>query len=358
MWYLSLRQLTKRYGQTLAVDDVSLEIFRGEFVTLLGPSGCGKTTTLRLIAGFVRPDKGEIAVGDRVLVSTQRGVFVPPSKRGMGMVFQSYAVWPHMQVFDNIAYGLRIKKLAKSEIRKKVREALELVRLEGFERRYPPQLSGGEQQRVALARALVTQPDILLFDEPLSNLDAKLREEMRFEIREIQRKIRITAVYVTHDQAEAMVMSDRTAVMSKGRIHQVGHPYEVYTSPRDQFVAGFIGLTNFLKGTVREKDENYASVLVSSNLLFRARRKREIETGQDVLLSVRPENISMLEGQQSGDNVIAGKLARVDYLGSVMDCRVDVNGLSLRVQTRPRSVEPGDKIYLRIDPDQFSIIET
>jgi iron(III) transport system ATP-binding protein len=238
--------LTKRFGESAAVDDLNLEIADGEFVSLLGPSGCGKTTTLRLIAGFLQPDAGEIQV-DRKVISSPSAL-LPPERRNMSMIFQTYAVWPHMTVFQNVAYGLKLKKLPRAEIAKKVERILRLVHLETLAERYPAELSGGQQQRVALARALVVEPQILLLDEPLSNLDANLREEMRFEIRRLHEEFRITTIYVTHDQAEAMVTSDRIAVMHQGRIVQVGGPEEIFDQPRTRFVAEFIGKTNILKG--------------------------------------------------------------------------------------------------------------
>ena len=239
-----LASLTKRFGAAVAVNAVDLRIEPGEFVSLLGPSGCGKTTTLRLIAGFLSPDAGEIRVGERVL--SRPGAVVPPEQRNMSMIFQSYAVWPHMTVSANVAYGLRMRRVAREPIRRRVLEALQRVRLEALADRYPSELSGGQQQRVALARALVVEPETLLLDEPLSNLDATLREEMRFEIRRLHDEFRITTVYVTHDQAEAMVTSDRIAVMNGGRIEQIGTSEDIYERPRSSFVARFIGASNIL----------------------------------------------------------------------------------------------------------------
>src|SRR6201993_230714 len=244
---VSLQGLTKKFTGMAAGDDLQLEIGDGEFVSLLGPSGCGKTTTLRLIAGFLQPDAGEIRVGHEVISSAS--LMVPPERRAMSMIFQSYAVWPHMTVSQNVAYGLKFKKLSRHECDQKVTRFLRLVRLDALKDRYPAELSGGQQQRVALARALVVEPQILLMDEPLSNLDANLREEMRFEIRRLHEEFAITTVYVTHDQAEAMVTSDRIAVMNHGRIEQVDDPHALYTRPRTRFVAGFIGRTNFIAGT-------------------------------------------------------------------------------------------------------------
>src|SRR6516225_1922492 len=246
MAIVSIRGLTKKFTGAAAVDDLDLEIGDSEFVSLLGPSGCGETTTLRLLAGFLQPDAGEIRVGDEIVSSAHR--LVPPERRNMSMIFQSYAVWPHMTVTQNVAYGLKFKKLSKHEIENKVGKLLGVVHLAELKDRYPAELSGGQQQRVALARALVVEPQILLMDEPLSNLDANLREEMRFEIRRLHEEFKITTVYVTHDQAEAMATSDRIAVMNHGRIEQVDDPHALYTRPKTRFVAGFIGRTNFIEG--------------------------------------------------------------------------------------------------------------
>ncbi|MEM2414106.1 MAG: ABC transporter ATP-binding protein, partial [Sulfolobales archaeon] len=251
---IELVQVSKRFGKVLAVDKVSVEIEKGEFFTFLGPSGCGKTTTLRIIAGLEIPDEG------RVIMDGADITYLPPHKRDTAMVFQNYALWPHMTVFENVAYGLKVRKYPKEEIRRKVKEVLELVRLEGLEDRYPTQLSGGQQQRVALARALVVEPKALLLDEPLSNLDAKLRIEMREELKRIQKSLNITAVYVTHDQEEAMVLSDRIAVMNRGRVVQIGSPEELYGRPKTLFVATFIGKYNILEGVVREVEGDTVSI--------------------------------------------------------------------------------------------------
>jgi len=243
---VKLVNVTKRFGEVIAVNKVSLEVREGELFTFLGPSGCGKTTTLRLIAGFYKPDEGEIYFDDELVND------IPPYKRNTGMVFQNYALWPHMNVFDNIAYGLKLRNMPPPQIIKKVKEVIELIGLKGKESRFPSQLSGGEQQRVALARALVIQPKVLLLDEPLSNLDAKLRLKMRSEIRRLQKRLGITTIYVTHDQEEALSISDRIAVMNKGEVLQIGTPLEIYEKPKDIFIADFIGTTNFIPCVVKE----------------------------------------------------------------------------------------------------------
>jgi iron(III) transport system ATP-binding protein len=286
-----------------------------EFITLLGPSGCGKTTMLRMIAGFERPTTGEIRIDD-VVVNSEKS-YVPPEKRGIGMVFQSYAVWPHMTVFDNVAYPLKNAKLSKAEIKKKTDWILQAVHLKQYAERIPSQLSGGQQQRVALGRALVCEPKVLLLDEPLSNLDAKLRESMRFEIKEIQKNFGITVVYVTHDQTEAMAMSDRIIIINRGVVQQVGTPTDVYRKPVNQFVAAFVGKVNFLHGEVKNGAIELSGIGQAVPY--------DGPLSGKVVLAVRPENISFSE------QGIKGKLLSMFYLGDVNDCHVDINGLTIRV---------------------------
>jgi len=339
--------LVKKFGDVIAVNHVNLDIKDGEFMTLLGPSGCGKTTTLRMIAGLEEPTDGEIYIGDKVVSSPSKGIFIPPEQRNIGMVFQNYAVWPHMTVFDNVAYPLKIRKVPKEDIKRKVMTALEMVRLKGFENRYPHQLSGGQQQRVALARALVMEPEVMLLDEPLSNLDAKLREEMRFEIKELQRKLGVTIVYVTHDQAEAMAMSDRIAVMESGVVHQVGSPWEIYKRPADAFVAGFIGLANFLKFDDVKIEDDRAEVT-----LFGGRVKvvcaPPLKKGGELVFVVRPSEIDLLDKPE--DNTVPGKILRATFLGDIVDYLVDVEGEKIRVQTKATVLrKEGALVYLRIN---------
>ncbi|MDR1277389.1 MAG: ABC transporter ATP-binding protein [Treponema sp.] len=291
-----------------------------EFVTLLGPSGCGKTTMLRMIAGFEKPNSGEIRIDDRVVSSAR--VFVPPEKRGIGMVFQSYAVWPHMTVFDNVAYPLRIARLPKADIQRKVAAILQTVHLSQYARRIPSQLSGGQQQRVALGRALVSEPRLLLLDEPLSNLDAKLRESMRFEIKEIQKAFGITVVYVTHDQTEAMAMSDRIFVINRGIVQQVGSPAEVYRRPANQFVADFVGKVNFLRGAAGSGRINLRGM--DQSIPY------DGTCAGDVVVAVRPENISFAADAPAPAG-LRGKITGMFYLGDINDCRVDINGETIRV---------------------------
>jgi len=334
--YLTLENITKVFpsrgnvGEVVAVQDVDLEIQKGELVTLLGPSGCGKTTTLRMIAGFEFPTAGRISLDGQEINS------LPPHKRGMSMVFQSYAIFPHLTVFENIAYGLNVQRLNQKSIVERVNRVLDLVHLEGYGDRAPGQLSGGQQQRVALARALVMEPKVLLMDEPLSNLDAKLREEMRTEIRRIQKELNITSVYVTHDQIEAMTLSDRIVVMDQGNIEQIGTPVEVYRFPNNRFVADFIGRANFTDGTVLAQDGQKLTVKSLGETITLLNVKREFRAGDAVTLIVRPE---MVEIKKTG-GLYKGIVRRAVYLGDVMEYDVEVSGqLITGVETDPYVTE-------------------
>ncbi|NMA62183.1 MAG: ABC transporter ATP-binding protein [Firmicutes bacterium] len=315
---ITIKNVTKAFGDVVVLKEFDEVFGDKEFVTLLGPSGCGKTTMLRMIAGFEKPTTGEIHIGDRVVSSDK--TFVPPEKRGIGMVFQSYAVWPHMTVYDNVAYPLKIAKIPKAEIKNKVESILGVVHLSQYASRYPSQLSGGQQQRVALGRALVAEPKVLLLDEPLSNLDAKLRESMRFEIKEIQKNFGITVVYVTHDQTEAMAMSDRIIVINRGVIQQVGTPTEIYQKPANQFVADFVGKVNFLKGEVKEG--HIELVGLDQSIPYDGVYKGK------VVVAIRPENITLIP---NGQGSLKGKLLTQFYLGDVNDCRIDIGGEVIRV---------------------------
>ncbi len=328
---IEFRDVTKRYGSLVANDHFTLTIRRGELMTLLGPSGCGKTTALRCLTGYIRPDKGRILLDGRDVTD------LPTHQRELGMVFQNFALFPHMTVQDNVGFPLMIRNLAKDERQQMVAEALRLVRLEGYEGHYPRQLSGGQQQRVGLARALVYRPKVLLLDEPLSNLDAKLREEMRFEIKEVVTRLGITAMYVTHDQAEALALSDRVAIMSRGRLEQLGTPEEIYEQPQSRFVAEFIGLSNFLEGHVdaAQGDEMHVSV---GRLTVTTPAIRETGPGRKVLLFVRPNEIEFLRDEEpDGTNVFVASVEKVTYLGDTMDYRLTLGeGLDLRVQSDAR----------------------
>lgn len=332
-----IEHVYKRFGKVTAVNDFDLVVKDGEFVSILGPSGCGKTTTLRMIAGFERATEGEIYIGDACVSSSVQGSFTPPEKRDIGMVFQSYAVWPHMTVEENVAYPLKIQKVPKEERMKRVQEMLELVHLGEYGKRYPHQLSGGQQQRVALARALVAQPGLLLLDEPLSNLDAKLRESMRFEIQSIQKKLGITVVYVTHDQSEAMAMSDRVVVMSKGVVQQIGAPHEIYTTPANKMVADFIGLVNFMDGEVKG-DRVF---IKGTDISF----ANSASVSGEAIIAVRPENITM---SLSG-GLIKGVLTHRFYLGDSVDYRIKVGDHDVRVIEKGADLhkfKDGDTVYL------------
>ncbi|MCX8117470.1 MAG: ABC transporter ATP-binding protein [Desulfobacterota bacterium] len=355
MAFIKIERLYKKFGATVAINHIDLEVTKGEILTLLGPSGCGKTTTLRCIAGLERPDEGDVVIEGRPMFS--KG-FVPPSQREIGMVFQNYAVWPHLRVFDNVAYGLKLQKLPKQVIKEKVRETLALVGLEGLDKRYPSQLSGGQQQRVALARALVRNPKVLLLDEPLSNLDAKLRERMRFEIKSLVRRMNMTSVYVTHDQAEAMVISDRIAVMDSGNIVQIGPPEEIYKRPANRFVADFIGTTNFIPGEVvdigGEKDWISVRTEFGPTILCRVFDSEAIASHQRIHLSIRPEDIELYDRPpEKEENLLKGRIVHRAYLGNILNYFVQVDHTLIRVQAPyDRRHEEGESLFLYLNPEK------
>ena len=331
-----------------AVDDISLDIKPSSFVTLLGPSGCGKTTTLRMVAGFESPDKGEIYIGAQAINE------LTPNKRDTAMVFQSYALLPHYNVFDNIAYGLKIRKVAKDEIAERVMAMLKLVELEGLEGRMKNQLSGGQQQRVALARALVVQPSVLLFDEPLSNLDAKLRVAMRTEIRRIQQTVGITAIYVTHDQSEAMSISDQIIIMNKGKIAQMGTPREIYYQPKDEFVADFIGEVNFLTGSVTSIDSKAIHVDVGG-VDITAESFEKVSKGDPCKIVLRPESITLAD-----QGVLPCTVTLSTFMGSYQYYQADVNGMMIKItEYNPKNrklYQAGDKAYLNFESGNLHIL--
>jgi len=345
---IAINGLSKRLGGNPVLAGLDLDVQDKEFITLLGPSGCGKTTTLRILAGFLTPDGGEVAV-DGVVISSQRGV-VPPEKRRMGMVFQNYAVWPHMTVFENVAFGLNLEKVHRTETRRRVEEALRLVGLEGLGARYPAMLSGGQQQRVALARSLVVEPAILLLDEPLSNLDAKLRERMRVELKDLQRRTGITFVYVTHDQAEAMALSDRIAVMHGGRLQQYGTPREIYERPANLFVADFMGSVNTVPGQLVDDGGAARVEIGAGHALVTTLHDGVRRAGGAVTVVIRPEAIRLCAAEPAtGENVLRGVIAEATFLGNLVDYRIDVAGVRLHAQSDHRTVfEAGDAVYLTI----------
>jgi ABC-type Fe3+/spermidine/putrescine transport system ATPase subunit len=344
---LEVRDLVVRYGDVTAVDRVSFAADEGEFVSLLGPSGCGKTTTLRCIAGLDSASAGEIRIGETVVA--RNGHETPPEQRGVNMVFQSYAVWPHMTVFDNVAYGLRTRGDARAEVTRRTTEALRLVGLEGFAARYGTELSGGQQQRVAVARAVVTEPRLLLFDEPLSNLDAGLRERMRVELLALQRRLGRTSIYVTHDQQEAMAMSDRIILMDRGRIVQQGSPRDLYERPANRFAASFVGNANLLDGEVfASHGQDWFGVRLAGGLELRGLAARPgWQPGADgrALVCIRPENIA------PDDSGFAATVTRVSYLGVMQSCEFAAGPLTLRADLPARNaIAEGAVMRLRVDP--------
>ncbi len=359
MAFIEIRNLFKRFKKVVAVNHIHLEVNEGEMLTLLGPSGCGKTTTLRCIAGLERPEEGDILIDGKPMLSQG---FVQPSKRGIGMVFQNYAVWPHMKVLQNVGYGLKLQKIPRPQIREMARQVLELVGLKGLEDRYPSQLSGGQQQRVALARALVRNPKVLLLDEPLSNLDAKLREKMRFEIKSLVKRMGITSVYVTHDQAEAMVISDRIAVMDSGNVAQLGTAEEIYKKPANRFVADFIGTMNFIPGEVVQVLEDSGAVYVQAEfkekILCQTDRLDATTLGKTVYVSIRPEDVEVLTQPTPGrENLLKGTIVHKAYLGNFLYFFVSVNETMIRVQV-PHHLpqEEGQELFLSLNPQKCVIL--
>jgi len=358
MTHILIENLNKSFGHHHVLKDVSLAVEEKEFVTLLGPSGCGKTTTLRLVAGFLTPDEGEIRVAGKVLSSPP--ATVPPERRRMGMVFQNYAVWPHMSVFDNVAFGLKLAKIGRADISERVARVLAAVGLEGLEGRHPAQLSGGQQQRVALARSLVVEPSILLLDEPLSNLDAKLRERMRGELKSLQRDTGITFVYVTHDQAEAMALSYRIAVFHDGVLQQYGRPREIYERPANLFVADFMGIVNRLSGEIVERRAGDLRVRVGDHVLGAIGPAAGDGLARAVTLAIRPESVRLdAAPAAASENRLDGQVVEATFLGSIVDYQIDVGGLLLRVQTDRHVVrEVGSQVQLTIPIEECVAMPT
>jgi iron(III) transport system ATP-binding protein len=355
---VSIRGVTKSYGAAdmAAITDLNLEIGDNEFITLLGPSGCGKTTTLRLIAGYMAPDAGTIHVDDTLMSS--KDTLILPEHRGMGMVFQNYAVWPHKTVYENVVFGLKLRKVPAAKARELVDTTLGLVNLSGYENRLPNQLSGGQQQRVALARSLVVEPDILLLDEPLSNLDAKLREHMRSELKQLQRRTGITFIYVTHDQAEALALSDHIAVIHGGRLQQYGSPRDVYTHPANRVVADFMGNVNLLPGEVTAVQNGKAEILIAGVLRTTAAlpvgMASSAKNGTKIDVAVRPESVMLTPNPLPG----AARVEVADhvFLGNINEYQVKLTDQILRVQTHPKdSYSIGDAVGIAVDPESISI---
>lgn len=355
---LEFRGVVKRFGTVAAVDQVSFSIQPGEIFTLLGPSGCGKTTTLRLVAGLEDPDDGEILVNGIAVAVPRRGIFVAPDKRELGMVFQSYAIWPHLTVFENVAFPLRVRRESYDTVRQRVHQVLESVGLAGLAERGATQLSGGQQQRVALARALVYAPALLLLDEPLSNLDAKLREQMRLEIRALQRKLKLTILYVTHDQTEAMTLSDRIAVIQRGRFEQVGSPAEVYEAPATAFVAEFLGRTVSLEGRIAKNGSRCRVDLASNGGRFMLGKDRGnlFNDGEQVCVLTRPEDIEILPGGELESNQLVAKIRQADYLGDHFEYHVQTAGSTFVLPANKKQrYLVGTEVRLRFDPDRLTL---
>jgi iron(III) transport system ATP-binding protein len=371
--------LFKRYGDIVAVDDLTMDFEKGTLTTLLGPSGCGKTTTLRCIAGLERPERGVISIDDRVVFS--QDVNIPPEKRMVGIVFQSYAIWPHMTVFDNIAFPLKIRHASRQDIAEKVKKAMDLVRLSGMSDRPATQVSGGQQQRVALARALVFDPDVLLLDEPLSNLDTGLRDIVRVEVKEIQRSLRITTIYVTHDQTEALSMSDKVVVMRAGKVMAVGSPEDIYKRPPNDFVASFVGKANMIPGTLdsmtagyylpTRPDEELATIKTGfGKAMCHIHGPTVLKEGDKVLLMIKPENVEILsdmeilaDGRRDGPNTFSGRVEYVSYLGAFSEVIVAVGAEGesnhrIRVLSNSESISlrGGQKVLVRLPEEYCSML--
>ena len=352
---IKINNLIKTFGRITAVDQVNLQVKRGELMTLLGPSGCGKTTLLRCITGHLKPDEGKIFIDGNDVTD------VPTHKRKLGMVFQTFALFPHMTAYENTEFPLKIRGYSKENVKERVEEAIDMVRLKGWENQYPRQLSGGQQQRIGLARALVYRPKILLMDEPLSNLDAKLREQMRFEIKDLQSQLNLTTVYVTHDQEEALALSDSVAIMNEGKIHQVGTPEEIYDNPRTKFVADFIGLANFIKGRLIEFD-SLGRALVSAEDVGHliAPMSENLKKGEELLALIRSSDIHLLDADdnENMENVFDGLIEKATYLGDKVDYRIIAgDNLEIRVQTgRTSKFRKGEKIKVHVPVESCKTI--
>jgi iron(III) transport system ATP-binding protein len=356
-YMVQIETLEKYFGEERervhVLKGISLDIPEGSLYTFLGPSGCGKTTTLRCVAGLERPETGKISIDSKRVFSAGERIYVPTNRRPIGMVFQSYAIWPHMTVFENVAYPLTDQRRPKNEIKKRVEDVLKIVGLHGLEDRPAPKLSGGQQQRVAFARALVNEPKVMLLDEPLSNLDAKLREQMRFEIKALQRRVNITTIYVTHDQVEALAISDQIAVMHAGKLIEVGTPHQLYSRPKRKFTATFLGLTNLIEGRVVELGgDSKPGRIETKKGIFSFIPSPGLAKGQPAVISIRPEHIQVHKQRPEGkDNVLEGTVREAVFMGDAYHCQIAVGEVLLRVHTHPfLSINAGEKVYLHLDP--------
>ncbi|MFQ3455115.1 ABC transporter ATP-binding protein [Bradyrhizobium sp. UFLA01-814] len=347
---LVIENLHKRFGPVRAIDDVNIHVADGEFVTLLGPSGCGKSTTLGAIAGLDQPTSGRIRVGNTTYFDGAKGIFLPPEARNCGLVFQSYALWPHMSVYNNVVFPLTLRKVRAADCKRRVEEALALVEMERFQDRYPHQLSGGQQQRVALARTLVYQPEILLLDEPLSNLDAKLRDRARSWLAELRTRLGLTTIYVTHDQVEALALSDRIVVMNGGRISQIGTPQDIYARPADSFVADFIGTTNFLSGNVAEapRANGQTQVTLADGQRVTLQSERRPALGDKVTFAYRPEQMRLATDQDSDINgsIVEAAVVSHSYVGGRWQIGLDVGGNQIRIETQDAATDRRLRLWL------------
>jgi len=362
MVFLIVEHLLKKYGKIIAVNDVTFKTKKGEFITLLGPSGCGKTTILRCIGGLEKPERGEISIDGKIVTSIEKNIFLPPEKRNIGMVFQSYTVWPHMTVEENVKYGLLARKLPKNEINRRVNNVLSLVDLKKLAKRPVTDLSGGQQQRVAIARALAYNPNLLLFDEPFSNLDTKLREKMIFELKRLQKFTKITSIYVTHDQIEAMYLSDKILIMKDGKIIQEGSPIEVYKKPKTPFVADFLGGVNFIKGRFRGLTHNKRFIRVElqdGNIILAKNPSYKIsfKQGRKILLTIRPQHVKLFLKHHKKLNFLEGKITSSVFLGTFIEYSIKlVTGEILKVISPPsRFVRKSRNIFVFINPNRLMI---
>jgi iron(III) transport system ATP-binding protein len=356
---IRVENLVKTFGEQRALDQVGFTVNEGELFTLLGPSGCGKSTTLMSIAGFQTPEEGRIAIGDRELFDAAKRLSVPAERRNLGIVFQSYAVWPHMTVFENLAFPLKVRRMKRRDVKARVREVLALVEMADYERRYPHELSGGQQQRVALARALVYSPSVLLLDEPFSNLDAKLRERARMWVKDLQTTLGLTTIFVTHDQDEALSMSDRVAVMSAGRVQQIGAPEDVYRAPANRFVAEFVGRVNLIKGTVSTVDGGAVVVDVDgTGLKLKALAERPPAAAAEVTVAVRPEAVRLGvagSGDGNGTNTFDASVHAVSFLGDHYEYELEAGRLPLHAQSPLRLAD--ERVLVHIPPEACSVVD-